>query len=42
LQDGFRLTRFFLEQHVFEPRGLLLPDQRASLVDAMMRHSLAA
>jgi DNA repair protein RecO (recombination protein O) len=38
LQDGFRLTQFFLEQHVFMPRGLEVPDQRASLIDAMMRH----
>jgi DNA repair protein RecO (recombination protein O) len=41
LLDGFRLTQYFLEQHVFEPRGIAIPEQRASLVDAMMRHSLA-
>jgi DNA repair protein RecO (recombination protein O) len=37
LRDGFRLTRFFLEHHLFEPRAMKLPDQRASLIDAMLK-----
>jgi DNA repair protein RecO (recombination protein O) len=35
--DGFRLTHYFLEHHVFEPRGLTLPEQRATYIDAVMR-----
>jgi DNA repair protein RecO (recombination protein O) len=37
LREGFALTQFFLERHVFEPRGLMLTDQRASFIDAVMR-----
>jgi DNA repair protein RecO (recombination protein O) len=37
VQDAFRLTQFFLEQHLFEPRGLVMPEQRASFVEAVMR-----
>jgi DNA repair protein RecO (recombination protein O) len=29
---GLSLTAYFLERHVFEPRGLLMPEQRAALV----------
>lgn len=36
LADAFRLTGFFLERHVLEPRGLALPDQRAALL--MLAH----
>jgi DNA repair protein RecO (recombination protein O) len=36
LHDGFRLTQYFLEYHVFEPRGLTLTDQRSTFVDAVM------
>ena len=32
LGDAFRLTGYFLERHVLEPRGLALPDQRAQLL----------
>ncbi|HRK24386.1 MAG TPA: DNA repair protein RecO [Beijerinckiaceae bacterium] len=32
LAAAFRLTGHFLERHVFEPRGLSLPDQRAALL----------
>ena len=31
IADGFRLTGFFLEQRVLEPRGLQLPDARSRL-----------
>jgi DNA repair protein RecO (recombination protein O) len=37
VRDGFRLTEFFLGQHLFEPRGLVIPDQRAAFVEAVMR-----
>lgn len=37
LKDGFRLTRFFLERHVFEPRGLAIAEQREAFVEAVTR-----
>jgi DNA repair protein RecO (recombination protein O) len=37
LADGFRLTRFFLERHLFEPRGVTMPDQREAFIEAVMR-----
>lgn len=33
--DGFALTGFFLLRHAFEPRGLALPDARASFIAAV-------
>jgi DNA repair protein RecO (recombination protein O) len=36
LGDGFALTGFFLARHVFEPRGLALPDARQSFVSAVL------
>jgi DNA repair protein RecO (recombination protein O) len=33
--DGFAMTGFFLSRHVFEPRGLPLPDARASFINAV-------
>ena len=36
LADGFALTGFFLVRHVFEPRGLALPDARGSFVNAIL------
>jgi DNA repair protein RecO (recombination protein O) len=35
LADGFAVTGFFLLRHVFEPRGLALPDARASFIAAV-------
>jgi DNA repair protein RecO (recombination protein O) len=35
LEEGFRLTGYFLERHVHEPRGLGLPDPRASFLNAL-------
>ena len=35
LTDGFAITGFFLSRHVFEPRGLALPDARASFINAV-------
>jgi DNA repair protein RecO (recombination protein O) len=36
LADGFTMTGFFLLHHVFEPRGLALPEARASFVAAVV------
>ncbi len=36
LADGFAVTGFFLVHHVFEPRGLVLPEARASFVSAVV------
>ncbi len=32
LIDAFRLTGYFLDRHVYEPRGLEPPDARARLI----------
>lgn len=37
LADAFRMTGFFLARHVFEPRGMPLPDARAAFLAAVMR-----
>ena len=37
IADGFALTGFFLMRHVLEPRGLGLPDARASFIAALGR-----
>lgn len=37
LANGFALTGFFLERHVFEPRGLAAPDARAHFIAAVKR-----
>jgi DNA repair protein RecO (recombination protein O) len=36
LAAGFRLTGFFLESRVWEPRGVTAPDQRAALLVALL------
>jgi DNA repair protein RecO (recombination protein O) len=36
LADGFAVTGFFLARHVCEPRGLALPEARASFVKAVV------
>lgn len=36
LADGFVVTGFFLLRHVLEPRGLVLPEARASFVKAVV------
>jgi DNA repair protein RecO (recombination protein O) len=36
LSDGFAMTGFFLARHLFEPRGLPLPDARQSFVAAVL------
>ncbi len=37
LAAGFALTGFFLARHLFEPRGLALPDTRAHVLAAVLR-----
>ena len=37
LAAGFALTGFFLERHVFEPRGAVLPEARAHFIAAVTR-----
>ncbi len=37
LRDGFALTEFFLNRHVYQPRGLNEPVARQSFIDAVMR-----
>ena len=36
LADAFAVTGFFLLRHVFEPRGMALPDARSSFVSAVI------
>lgn len=38
MEDGFRLTGFFLGRHVYEPRGLDAPEARAGFLAALRRH----
>lgn len=38
---GFRLTGFFLNAHVWEPRGLKPPDARAALLTSIARRAAA-
>jgi DNA repair protein RecO (recombination protein O) len=38
LQDGFRLTGFFLLRHVLEPRGQRHSDARDGFINAVVRH----
>ena len=42
LADGFALTGFFLLRHVLEPRGLAMPDARASFIAAVLRGGIKA
>ena len=42
LSDAFVLTGFFLERHVFEPRGLAMHDSRAHFIAAVLREETRA
>jgi DNA repair protein RecO (recombination protein O) len=42
LTDAFALTGFFLERHVFEPRGLAMHDSRVSFINAVLREQTRA
>ncbi|HVT54633.1 MAG TPA: DNA repair protein RecO [Xanthobacteraceae bacterium] len=39
---GFTLTGFFLARHVFEPRGIEMPEARAALIATVARGAIAA
>lgn len=41
LAAGFRLTGFFLARHLYEPRGLALPDERSRFAAALAGGSAA-
>ena len=36
-EQAFRLTGFFFDRHVYEPRGLTPPEARAGFVAALRR-----
>jgi DNA repair protein RecO (recombination protein O) len=40
--DGFRLTGYFLERHVFQPRGIAAPQTREAFVAAVTATVTAA
>jgi DNA repair protein RecO (recombination protein O) len=42
LAEGFALTGFFLARHVFEPRGLSLPEARAQFIATTLRPAIRA
>jgi len=42
LSDAFALTGFFLQRHVFEPRGLAMHDSRGSFINAVLRETARA
>jgi DNA repair protein RecO (recombination protein O) len=42
LEDAFRLSSYFLNRHVYEPRGIEPPDARAGFLTALRRHFAAA
>ncbi len=39
LENAFGLTGYFLERHVFVPRGIKAPDQRARMIEKSLRLS---
>jgi DNA repair protein RecO (recombination protein O) len=40
--DAFRISGFFLSRHVFEPRGVGVPDQRAQFIGLALQSGQAA
>jgi DNA repair protein RecO (recombination protein O) len=38
MEAAFRLTGFFFERHVYEPRGIQQPDARIGFLGALRRH----
>jgi DNA repair protein RecO (recombination protein O) len=42
ISAGFDLTGFFLLRHVLDPRGLRLPDARASFIAALLNSKAAS
>jgi DNA repair protein RecO (recombination protein O) len=41
LEDAFRLSLYFFNRHVYEPRGIEPPDARAGFLTALRRHFAA-
>jgi len=37
IESGFKLTSFFLERHVYKPRGIKYPDERRGFIKAIMK-----
>jgi len=42
VDQAFRLTGFFLNRHVYEPRGIMEPDARSGFLAALRRHQAGA
>ncbi|MCR9139095.1 MAG: DNA repair protein RecO [Alphaproteobacteria bacterium] len=42
LEEAFRLTGFFLHRHVYEPRGMEMPDSRAGFIQAVLKAHLVS
>jgi DNA repair protein RecO (recombination protein O) len=42
IADGFEITGFFLARHLFEPRGLTVPDARRQFIAAVLRERRVA
>lgn len=42
LEDAFRMTAHFFARHVYEPRGIGVPESRAAFMAALRRRSSAA
>ena len=40
ISDGFVLTGHFLNRHIYEPRGLVMPDARGWIIDYLKNRSL--
>ncbi|RVB13401.1 DNA repair protein RecO, partial [Mesorhizobium sp. M7A.F.Ca.CA.002.10.1.1] len=38
VDDAFRLTGFFFNRHVYEPRGIEPPDARTGFLAALRKH----
>ena len=37
MAQAFRLTGYFFERHVYEPRGIAMPDARSGFVHAALK-----
>jgi len=42
IADGFEITGFFLARHLFDPRGLAVPDARRQFIAAILRERRVA
>jgi len=39
IEAGFKLSGFFLERHIYTPRGIKYPDERRGFIKAIMKHT---